>query len=124
MDGNNFEEIEGRKNEALISRDPIGYFNACNELGVEPEAKDLYELGQVETEFNSIQGDLEKSIKKLQVDRKKRIPGRDFYVPRYAYELKDWIKEYCERNNKDLPKKFSSMKKNQLYAIYFRLMGA
>jgi len=55
--------------------------------------------------------------------KRENLFGRDFYVPRKAYELKDWIKNYCERNDKNLPNGFSKMKKKQLYAIYFNIMG-
>jgi len=119
MNKYNLEEIEKRKNNALMFRNPVEYFKACNELGIEPEIKDLYELGQVEIGFKL--SNLEKSVKR-NPNREKRIPGRDFYIPKYKHELKVWMREYCEKHNKPLPKKFHSMRKKQLYAIYFSIM--
>lgn len=51
------------------------------------------------------------------------IPGKDFYIPQTRAFLKNWLRDYCEKTEKKLPKKFSKMKKDQLYAIYFNIMG-
>jgi predicted nucleic acid binding AN1-type Zn finger protein len=70
--------------------------------------------------------ELEKLVKNAELnnkERKKRTPGGNLYIPIFTYELKDFIKDYCEKNNKELPKNFPHMKKNQLYAIYFNLRG-
>ena len=65
---------------------------------------------------------LEKTVLKKH-RKKKRIPGRDFHIPKYAYELKDWITNYCEKSDKPFPKNFSKMRKKQLYAVYFSIMA-
>jgi len=65
---------------------------------------------------------LEKSVYKKPKEKRKRVPGTAFYIPKHAYEVRDWIREYCEKNNKPLPKRFSKMRSEQLYAIYFKLM--
>ena len=49
-----------------------------------------------------------------------RIPGRDFYLPKFKYELVDWLNKYCYAHNKPL-KNFHKMGKKQLYAIYFNI---
>ena len=109
-----FQELDNKRIESINNRDAVSYFNVCNEAGIEPEFPELYELGEM------FQRRLEKSIVE---HKRKRIPGRDFYVPKYAYELKDWISDYCGKNNRPFPKNFSKMRKKQLYAIYFSIMA-
>ncbi len=41
-------QIDLMRKQALNRRDALNYFNLCNEGGFEPEAKDLYELGELE----------------------------------------------------------------------------
>ncbi|GEM_PF-6718642 len=44
------ETIDQQRHEALANRNALTYFRLCNELGVEAEAPELYEVGQVEYE--------------------------------------------------------------------------
>ncbi len=44
------ETVDQKRHDALANRDAAKYFRYCNELGVEPEAPELYEVGQVEYE--------------------------------------------------------------------------
>ena len=73
------------------------------------------------------QNEVEKDMRRLRIksiDDKvyEKIPGQDFWVPKYEYQLRNWIKDYCEGQDKALPKGFSKMRKKQLYAIYFSIM--
>ena len=53
MDQTQIYELEERRKKALESRNAMIYFKLCNELGVEPEAEDLFELGTAEHDLDS-----------------------------------------------------------------------
>ena len=55
------------------------------------------------------------------VESRRYIPGRDFCIPRFAYELRKWFIDYCRITKKELPKGLSKMRKKQLYAIYLNI---
>ncbi|MBI5148447.1 hypothetical protein HZA33_02090 [Candidatus Pacearchaeota archaeon] len=50
--------------------------------------------------------------------KRKYVPGKDFWKPHYAYEVREWLTEYWEARNIPFPNNFSHMKARQLYAIY------
>lgn len=110
---------ERERKKALENWDAIPYRTLCDELGVTPEAPELYELGEISNDSKEQFNQLEKTC-----INEGKIPGKDFYVPGRSYELKKLIKDYCEENGKELPKNFDKMKKKQLYAIYFAISGA
>ena len=46
-----FADLEKKRKQAFESRNALTYFLICEELGIEPEAQDLYEQGQLEAEL-------------------------------------------------------------------------
>ena len=119
MNETSFIILEDSRKKALDNRDAVEYFKLCNSLGIEPEDFGLYEIGQADSGIGI--GSLEKKTEDadlLITFKDKLIPGRDFYMPKHQYELKEWIGNYCKRNKKPIPKDFQKMKKKQLYAIY------
>ena len=58
--------MERERISALESRDSVKYFELCNELGIKPEAEELYEFGEAEKNFQ----------KKLGEEFKKRWPTK------------------------------------------------
>ena len=51
--------------------------------------------------------------------RRLRLGSIDFWVPRYRWELIEWLSQrYPERKGE-----FERMKKGRLYAIYFTVRG-
>ena len=51
------------------------------------------------------------------IGKMRRLPYIDFWVPRYKWELVEWLsKRYPEDR-----KRFERMEKRRLYAIYFRI---
>lgn len=108
------EELFKLRNEAISNRDSNLYAKLYTQVGF------------------SLDSDIERElIERHEADRlifnkpKKEfvfvIPGLDYYIPRSKWELIKWIEEYCEATGKQLPKRFSKMKKKQLYAIYFNI---
>lgn len=41
-------KIDAQRKDALESRDALKYYNLCQEMGVQPEAEDLFEQGFLE----------------------------------------------------------------------------
>jgi len=71
--------------------------------------------------FSKEEKGIEKRVNESSNFRKKEFePGADFYIPKYKYELVNWLYSYCKRTGKK-PKAFESMSKKQLYAIYFTI---
>ena len=58
--------MERKRISALESYDAVKYFELCNELGIKPEAKDLYEIGAAENIFQ------EKSREKFKKNKFKK----------------------------------------------------
>ena len=46
----NNRELYQERIDALSNRNALKYFRLCDQLGISPEARDLYELGQAEAE--------------------------------------------------------------------------
>ena len=119
MNKYNLEEIEKRKNNALMFRNPVEYFKACNELGIEPEIKDLYELGQVEIGFKL--SNLEKSVKqKIKIKRKRSTPDntyKKFYQDssRLSLNIGETLDKKRELLIKYFPRRFGDEGRTPVY---------
>ena len=50
---NHFKNLDKKRVNALFSRDALTYFKLCDEIGVDPEDKDLYNAGYIEDSPNS-----------------------------------------------------------------------
>jgi len=74
-------------------------------------------LKERELEKLAREADLFNDFERMQKNKK------EIYIPRFSYELKEFIKKYCKTKHKVLPNNFYHMKKKQLYAIYFNLMA-
>ena len=78
-----FQELEKMRKNALGERDNLRYFNLCDELGVEAEAKDLYDQGQLEFDLETRrEKNLEKLVfnlsKKTKKKRKRSVPNKRY----------------------------------------------
>ena len=47
-----FNKLNKLRVKALSARNPVKYYNLCEELGIEPEDKDLYQLGIAELQYS------------------------------------------------------------------------
>jgi len=111
--------------DAISSRVPAReFYLTCNAAGYTPQSKfeiDWYEQGRflIEQE-NALRKKEQVQVSVPEkVESRRYIPGRDFYIPKHAYELREWVRDYCRITKKELPKGLSKMRKKQLYAIYF-----
>jgi len=48
----NYEHLEKKRKKALADFNALEYFTYCNESGIEPENKELYEIGLMESEID------------------------------------------------------------------------
>ncbi|MBU1202292.1 MAG: hypothetical protein KJ583_03110 [Nanoarchaeota archaeon] len=96
-----FENQEKERIDALHKRDSINYFKMCNELGVDPEDKDLYKSGFEWQEFYKQKEDQtartnEKTSKEERIENflkeSKNIPINNF--SRYADEKAGLLAKY------------------------------
>jgi len=107
-----FQKLDKKRYDSANSWEGVGYFNACNEAGIEPEFPELFELGQADIMFNSIQRGLEKVVDKPRKKRKGSKTGISVRLtPRDAKEvydnfsfgkenLKSIIEAYVPRNTR------------------------
>lgn len=71
-------ELNTEKVIIINSRDAVGYYNLCNELGIEPELEELYERGKLEYDLEEkrLERLVDGNVKKNKVGRKRKIPRK------------------------------------------------
>ena len=83
-------KLEEERKKAFESRDARIYFLACEELGIEPEAQELYEQGQLELKLES---DEEEELLHKKLDRKSCLKYMNFYTSGRPLNEKDFRKD-------------------------------
>src|SRR3989338_10474895 len=90
------EEIIGLEKErisAFENRDAVRYFELCNELGIKPEAEELYEVGQLEIKLR------DDNFLKKECPQKKISRKRKFSKTTYKTFIDEVNKERINYNN-------------------------
>jgi hypothetical protein len=131
------KELELLRKSSLESQTASKYASLCDYLGVNPEDESLYDTGvhdfSYSKEFNKVDklyrqklidnGLVVTPSPKPEVKTFKPFPSNKIYVPSTIKGLKLEIRRLFRKDRRSIPRDFNSLRRNQLYAIYFKLMG-